>query len=196
MDRNNVSLAEEVRTAIERSSGWGASGTRIRAARRRFLPYVVAGGAIVCSYLLVRMADKDNVGKVAVMAIGTGMAAGMATGWALLTLGQRCVERRAVGRRRIDLAIVLLTLPAYAIAGWVCTWIGWIVAVTPSQLRPALGPPDAWGMLAWGAVVIYPLSYVFAKRDLDRPDSFIGHCVPLRMRFARCRARRSCCGTS
>ena len=33
--------------------------------------------------------------------------------------------------------------------------------------------PDAWGLLAYGAVIVYPLSYYFARRDMDRPTNLV-----------------------
>jgi uncharacterized BrkB/YihY/UPF0761 family membrane protein len=179
-DRDSMSLADEAKAAIAPAPGVGRSSPgairaeRVRAARSRLLPYVVGGGALSYGYLSVVVAKKDDLGAVYGAAVTAGILAGMTVGWVLLALYRRRVERSAIGRRRTDLAIVLLTVPAYAVAGWVSAWVGWIVAVALSRPTPEPGPPNAWGLLIWAAVVIYPLSYAFARHDLDRPDDFVG----------------------
>ena len=179
MDRDNMSLAEEARAAIDsvrldpgRARAIGAD--RVGAVRSRFLPYVVAGGAVSCGYVSLVVTTKDDVGLVYGSAVTAGIVVGMTVGWALLALYRRRVGRSGVGRRRADLAIVLLTVPAYVVAGWASAWVGWSVAVARSRPTPDPGSPDAWGLLAFGAAVIYPLSYVFARRDVNRPDDFAG----------------------
>ena len=127
-----------------------------------------------CGYLAVVVTKKDDLALVWGAAITAGIVAGMIFGWALLSLYQRRVERSAFGRRRVDLAIVLLTVLAYAVAGWASAWVGWLVAVARSQPSPEPGPPNAWGLLIAAALVIFPLSYVFARRDRDRPEDFTG----------------------
>lgn len=180
MDRDSMSLADEAKAAIAPAPRVGPSNPgsvrveRLRAVRSRFLPYVVGGGALSCGYLSVVVAKKDDLGAVYGAAVTAGILAGLTVGWVLLALYRRRVERSAIGRRRTDLALVLLTVPAYAVAGWVSAWVGWIVAVARSRPTPEPGPPNAWGLLIWAAVVIYPLSYAFARRDLDRPDDFVG----------------------
>lgn len=180
VDRDSISLADEAKAAIASAPRVGPSGIgsvrveRLRAVRGRFLPYVVVGGALSCGYLSVVVAKKDDLRAVYVAAVTAGILAGMTVGWVLLALYRRRVERSAIGRRRTDLALVLLTVPAYAIAGWVSAWVGWFVAVGRSRPTPEPGPPNAWGLLIWAAVVIYPLSYAFARRDPDRSENFVG----------------------
>jgi hypothetical protein len=143
---------------------------RVRAARSRFLPYVVAGGAIACGYLSLVAGDLAPFGT----AVAAGIAAGMAIGWLLLGLYQRGVERFATGRRGVDLAIVLLTVPAYLAAGWTSALAGWAYAVVLSRPTPEPGPPNAWPLLIVASLVLYPISYAFARRDKGRPDDFSG----------------------
>ena len=150
---------------------------RVRAARSRFLPYLVAGGAIACGYLSVVDAGKDHLAAVFGTAVTAGIAAGMAVGWLLLGLYQRRMERSATGRRRVDLAIVLLTVPAYVAAGWTSALVGWAVALALSRPTPEPGPPNAWPLLIAASLVLYPISYVFARRDIEWPDDFIGAVV-------------------
>jgi hypothetical protein len=138
------------------------------------LPYVVAGGAVACGYLSVVVATKTHLAVVFGAAVTVGIAAGMTVGWLLLGLYLRRVEMAAAGRRRLDVAIVLLTVPAYVVAGWVSAWVGWVVAVVLSRPTPEPDPPNAWVLLIAAAVVIYPLSYAFAQRYSDRPEDFIG----------------------
>lgn len=179
MDQEPRSLADEAKAAIApipavgtNRSGGAIGAARVQTARSRFLPYVVVGGALSCGYLNVVVAGKDNLASVLGAGITAGIVAGMAVGWVLLGLYRRRVERSAAGPRRIDLAIVLLTVPAYAVAGWASAWVGWIVAMAQSRPSPEPGPPNAWALQIAAALAIYPLSYVFARRDLDRPETF------------------------
>lgn len=177
MDQGTRSLADEAKDAIApvpvvgaTRSGGAIGATRVKAARRRFLPYVVAGGALSCGYLSVVVATEENLATVLSVAI----TAGMTVGWVMLGLYQQRLEDATVGPRLGDLGIILLTLPAYAVAGWASAWVGWVVAVALARSAPDPDPPNAWALLIFAAVVIYPLSYVFARRDLDRPDEFTG----------------------
>jgi hypothetical protein len=148
--------------------------TRVRAARRRFLPYIVAGGALACGYLSVVAAGQDNLATVYGTAIAAGLAVGMAVGWPLLGLYGRRVERSETGRRPVDPAIVLLTVPAYVAAGWTSALVGWAVAVILSRPTPQPGLPNAWPLLIAASLVLYPISYAFARRDIGRPADFAG----------------------
>lgn len=179
MDSDSLSGADEAKTANAPAPQSGASlaggairARRVRAARNRFLPYVVAGGAVACGYLGVVVAGKDNLATVFGGAVTAGIAGGMAVGWLLLSLYQRRIELSATGRRRVDLAIVLLTVPAYVAAGWISALVGWAIAVALSRPTPEPGPPNAWPLLIAAALVLYPISYVFARRDKDRPEDF------------------------
>jgi hypothetical protein len=98
----------------------------------------------------------------------------MAVGWLLLGLYQRRVGHSTPGHRQVDLAIVVLTVPAYLAAGWASALAGWAVAVALSRPTPTPGPPSAWPLLILAAVVLYPISYAFARRDKGRPDDFGG----------------------
>jgi hypothetical protein len=97
----------------------------------------------------------------------------MAIGWLLLGLYQRRIERSATGRRRVDIAITVLTVPAYVAAGWTSALVGWAVAMASSRPTPEPGPPNAWPMLIAASLVLYPISYAFARRDTERPDDFV-----------------------
>ena len=181
MDREGESLADVANTALEAgprvdtiSPDRAVRAERIRAARSRFLPYVVAGGAIACGYLSVVVAGEDNLAIVFGIAVTAGIAAGIAVGWLLIAVFRRLIEGSAMGRRSIDLAIVLLTVPPYLVAGWISALVGWAVAVTLSRPTPEPGPPNAWPLLIASAVVLYPISYAFARRDEERPEDFVG----------------------
>ena len=181
MDPEARSLADEAGIAIE-AAAQAATGSpdgpvhaaRVRAARRRFLPYIVAGGALACGYLSVVAAGQDNLATVYGTAIATGLAVGMAVGWPLLGLYGRRVERSETGRRHVDLAIVLLTVPAYVAAGWTSALVGWAVAVILSRPAPQPELPNAWPLLIAASLVLYPISYAFARRDTGRPGDFGG----------------------
>jgi hypothetical protein len=80
--------------------------------RSRFLPFVVGGGSLSCGYFSVVVAKKSDLGAVYGAAVTAGILAGLTVGWVLLALDRRRVERSAIGRRRTDLALVLLTVPA------------------------------------------------------------------------------------
>ena len=181
MDPEGRSLADEARKVLD-AAAQGATGSpdetvrasRVRAARRRFLPYVVAGGAIACGYLSVIEAGQDNVATVFGTAITAGLLVGMAVGWLLLGLYRRRVAHSETGRRAVDPAIVLLTVPAYVAAGWTSALVGWAVAVILSRPTPQPGLPNAWPLLIAASLVLYPISYAFARRDTGRPDDLAG----------------------
>jgi hypothetical protein len=177
VDPEGRSLADEARQfivaakrATTGSPDLPVRAARVRAARRRFLPYVVAGGALACGYLSVVAAGRDNLATVFGTAITAGLLVGMAVGWLLLGRYQRRVERSEIGRRPVDLAIVLLTVPAYVAAGWTSALVGWAVAVILSRPTPQPELPNAWPLLIAASLVLYPVSYAFARRDAGRPD--------------------------
>jgi hypothetical protein len=181
LERPGKSLVEEARTAIAPAVRAGATGgdaatraDRVRAARSRFLPYVVVGAATFCAILGTVVAETAENHRATVLGIATtaGIIAGMTVGWVLLGLYARRAERQVLGRRRVDLAIVLVTVPAYAVAGWVAALVGWMASLNLSRPMPEPGAPNAWGILIAVAIAIYPLSYFLAKRDLDRPTDF------------------------
>jgi hypothetical protein len=74
----------------------------------------------------------------------------------------------------VDPAIVLLTVPAYVAAGWTSALVGWAVAVILSRPTPQPGLPNAWPLLIAASLVLYPISYAFARRDTGRPDDLAG----------------------
>ena len=181
MGAKHKSLADEAKAAISqarhertRRSDEAADEARVRAARSRFLPYVVGGAAVVCGYLSIVAAGEDNLAAVFGAAITAGVAAGMAIGWLLLGLYQRRVKRSEIARWRVDLAIVLITIPAYVAAGWTSAAVGWAVALALSGPTGEPGPPNAWPLLIGAALVLYPISYAFARRDRGRPSDFRG----------------------
>lgn len=180
MDRDGISLADEVKAALTEDAeaapkSPGAIGAaRVGAARGRFLPYVVAGAAVLCGLMAGLVGGQEYLFPVFLSAITAGFLAGLTIGWALLSGYRRYVARSAAGGRRVDIAMVALTVPAYAVAGWASAWAGWLVAVALASPIPEPGLPDAWGLLIYAAVVIYPLSYVFARRDHHRPQDFVG----------------------
>ena len=134
---------------------------------------MVAGSALVCGYLSVVVAGKENLAVVFGAAVAAGIAAGVGLGRLLLGLYEGRVTRAASRRRRADLAIVLLTVPAYVAAGWTSAVVGWAVAVALSGRIPAPGLPNV-ALLIGAALVIYPISYAFARRDPGRPDDLAG----------------------
>jgi hypothetical protein len=187
VDPESRSIADEARMPDAAAPHLGAGGpdgaipaARVRAARSRFLPYLVAGGAVACGYLSVVDAGKDHLAAVFGTAVTAGIAAGMAVGWLLLGLYRRRVERSATGHRRVDLAIVLLTVPAYVTAGWTSALVGWAVAVALSRPTPEPGPPNAWPLLIASSLVLYPISSLvdLAGGDDHGSDEIVG---PLRV---------------
>ena len=181
MDPGGQSLADEARRALEAgridrtaSPDRAMRAERLRAARSRFLPYLVAGGAIAGGYLSVVAAGKDNLATTFGIAVASGIAGGIAAGWLLFGLCWRPIVGSAMGRRSIDLMVALLTVPPYLAAGWISALVGWAVAVALSRPTPEPGPPNAWPLLIVAAVVLYPISYAAARRDKERPDDLFG----------------------
>lgn len=154
--------------------GAAAAAARVRAARRRFLPYVVAGGAVVGAYLNIVAAGREQLATVFGVAITAGIGVGMAVGWLLLGRYERRAASSGIHGGRLDLAITLLTVPAYVAAAWGAALAGWATVTVLVQPVPVPGPPNAWPLLIGAAAVLYPLNYAFARRDTGRPDDFAG----------------------
>ena len=179
-ERMGKAAALDVATGGHRQRGGpdrSAAAARVRAARTRFLPYLAAGAAVACGYLSVVDAGSEHLADVFGTAVTAGIVVGMAIGWLLLGLYQRRAERSATARRRVDLTIVLLTVPAYVVAGWTSALVGWAAAVAMARPTPELSLPNAWPMLIVASLVLYPTSYAFARRQAERPDNFIAAVV-------------------
>lgn len=178
MDPDGRSLADEAEAAfrapVPGAPGAAAAAARVRSARRRFLPYVVVGGAVVGAYQNIIAAGSEQLQTVFGVAVTAGIGAGMALGWPLLGRYEGRARRTGTGGVRLDLAIALLTLPAYVAAVWVAALAGWGTVMIVVTAGPNPGPPNAWPLLIGGVVVLYPLSFAFARRDTGRPDDFVG----------------------
>ena len=179
MDPDGRSLAEEAEAALRAPvPAWPVAAARVRAARRRFLPYVVAGGAFVGAYQNIVAAGKELLPTVFGVAVTAGFVAGMAVGWPLLGWYEGRAGRSGTRGARLDLAIVLLTFPAYVAAAWAAALVGWGTLRVETGDGP--GPPNAWPLLIAGVVVLYPLAFAFARRDAGRPDDFRGALTSMR----------------
>lgn len=181
MNDERASLAGEVdsiRLQLRASTTGSDAARRVGAARARFLPYVIVGGIpfAMLTALIVAQAtgSGDEMQAPMVAGLTAGIVVGMTVGWASLQLLERVVWRRSPHRLPLDAAIVAATVPAYALAGWVAGLVA--VAVATMDSGSSAGPtiPNLWPVLLVSAAVIYPLSYVFARRDLDRPTNLMG----------------------
>lgn len=184
MDPDGGSLADEAEAALRArvpvAPGAPAAPARVRSARRRFLPYVVVGGAVVGGYQNIVAAGPERLEIVFGVAVTAGIGAGMALGWPLLGRYERRAGRTGTGSLRLDLAIVLLTFPAYVAAVWVAALAGWATLRVVATAGPDPDPPNAWPLLIGAVVVLYPLSFAFARRDTGRPDDFVGAVTSMR----------------
>jgi hypothetical protein len=180
------SLAAEARMSEAASRATAPAGpgaadaaARVRAARRRFLPYVVAGGAFVgmipnMPWASAEVAWQELLERVLGVGFAAGIGVGMALGWPLLGWYERRAGRSGIRGGRLNLAIALLTVPAYVAAVWGTTLVCWIAVKVLAQPVPDSGPPNAWPVLIVAAAVLYPINYAFARRDTGRPDDFVG----------------------
>jgi hypothetical protein len=181
LDLDGASLADEARMpeAASRATapvdpGAAAAAARVRAARRRFLPYVVAGGAVVGAYMNIVAAGRDQLGVVFGVGISAGIGVGMALGWPLLGWYEGRAARVGIHGGRQNLMIALLTVPPYVAAAWGAALAGWVTVKVVAHPVPDSGPPNAWPLLIGAAAVLYPINYAFARRDTGRPDDFAG----------------------
>jgi hypothetical protein len=177
MDEGPGSLAGEAEALRSRgvTPARSAAADRVGRARRRFLPYVIVGGAAFSALLGALVggggAGADD-GTTAAMALGTtsGIVVGITIGWMLLGLLQRIVWRREPRRLTIDMATAVVTIPAYIAGGWMAAVVAFVMSMTEAGRSVQPGPPNAWPLLLASAAVIYPLSLLFARRDPDRPE--------------------------
>lgn len=181
MDPDSASLADEARKpeAASRANpqvdpGAAAAATRVRAARRRFLPYVVAGGAVVGAYMNIVAAGREQLATVFGVGVAAGIGVGMALGWPLLGWYEGRAARFGIHGGRLNLMISLLTVPPYVAAAWGAALAGWVTVRVLAQPAPDSGPPNAWPLLIGAAAVLYPINYAFARRDTGRPDDLAG----------------------
>ena len=181
MDNEPASLASEaeaIRLQLNTAAIGSEAARRVAAARARFLPYVIVGGipfAIVTALVVANATVTGNDARgPMVVGLTAGIVFGMTVGWLSLLVLERLVWRRSPRRVPLDAAIVAATVPGYAVGGWAAA-IGTVVAARAGD-QSASGPviPNVWPMLLVSAAVIYPLSYAFARRDLDRPTNLMG----------------------
>jgi hypothetical protein len=181
MDDQRASLANEAE-AIRLQLGTAAVGSpasvRVAAARARFLPYVIVGGipfAMLTALIAANITASGNETRgPMVVGLTAGIVFGMAVGWVSLQLLERLVWRRSPRRFPLDAAIVAATVPGYAVGGWVAAIGVVFAAATEDDWASGLVVPNIWPVMLVSAAVIYPLSYTFARRDLDRPTSLMG----------------------
>ena len=178
MDDDGASLASEAEAAIRQPRvirPGSPAAVRVAAARTRFLPYLCFGGASFASVVGgIAAMGPDQDGVVVAAAAGTtlGLAIGIAVGWVLLWALESVLRHRSPRRTVVDAMIVVTTVPAYVIGGWTAALAIFLASTMGDPTPPP--PPNAWGLLVYAAVIVYPLSYYFARRDLDRPTGLVG----------------------
>jgi hypothetical protein len=179
MEDTPASLAHEAealrRQARVAATGSPASG-RVAAARARFLPYAIVGGvafSVVAGAVAAGQPGKDAARPALVFGVTAGILLGMFVGWFSLRLLERFVWRRSPRRLALDAGIVATTVPGYVVGCWTAA-LGTLIAMPSSGAdATAKTVPNIWPLILVSAAVIYPLSYLFARRDLDRPTTFV-----------------------
>jgi hypothetical protein len=178
VDDDAASLAGEAEAAIRRPGAVAprsAAAARVAAARARFLPYLSFGGASFASVVgAIAAMGPDQDGTAVEIAAGTslGLVVGIAIGWVSLQALEWLLRHRSPRRALVDAAIIVSTVPAYVVGGWTAALVIFFASTMGDPTPPPA--PDAWGLLAYGAVIVYPLSYYFARRDPERPTNLVG----------------------
>ena len=180
MDDERASLASEaeaVRRQLQVSEIGSDAAQRVAAARARFLPYVIVGGApfaLVAALVVAGAAGtEDETQGPMVAGLTAGIVVGMTVGWLSLQVLERIVWRRSPGRLQLDAAIVATTIPGFVVGGWTAALGALVVASMEAGSSSAVSIPNIWPILVVSAAVIYPISYVFARRDLNRPTNLV-----------------------
>ena len=163
MARAKQSLAEEAQAALQPTWTPAAPPGALLLDRRRLLPFMVVGAAVLGVTVGViggNVRGGDANRALASGAFG-GIAIGMAIGWVVLGLGNRVIGGRPIAPTALLLIRTLLSVPPYLTAGIGAAMIGH--AVTGAAGPGAEVARSAVTALAWGAIVIFPLSLAMGR---------------------------------
>lgn len=160
MDPDRRDLASEARAAIRRGQP-PAAATVLVDERRRRLPFVVIGGAVLGCLAGALGQLTDDARDAMAVGLGAGTAAGMVAGWPMFGLAGKLVGDRSLRAGSLLVIQAALVIPAYVVAGFAAMLATLAVAQAMGRAGEALG--TTLNLLLWGSLVIIPLSVALAS---------------------------------